>query len=449
MLTGSLAATICLLALSGCMTAGKPKQTAEADATSVPAVAVAQPQMTPAEQLAASLNAKAEAQSQRSGLYHDPLVRTANGQQTIAQQSTSALYPAAPQPQMQPPASAASTPASIGGLATLPTAVNANRSSIYSSAPSIMVRPDGTLAGPVSAYAPQGAAPALRSVYSLPPGTVEAQPQMQMQPQMQLQPQTGMMPADQTSQANVPQYAAPPVASSGRPTADATPSRILPAPGSREHRLSSQEALMVARNLANQGKNPPGTQGALQPGMTAAGRPNIVLPPGVTLTPGMRASLKQPISYQSTPGSLGNAVLSGKDMRDNGKLPVQSASLSSLTRGVTPDLIRQTDQVEMGCFKPALVSKLQDVEQHFGRQVIVTSGYRDPAHNHEVGGRQESLHTSCDAADIQVPGIPKAALASYLRAQPDRGGVGTYCRTESVHVDTGAARDWNWGCGGA
>lgn len=439
-LAGSVAATICLLALSSCMTSGKPKQSAEADAASAPAVAAAQPPMTPAEQLAASLNAKAEAQ--RPGLYHDPMVRTANGQQMLAQQSTSALYPPPPQAPAMAPASVASTPASIGGLVTQPTAVNANRSSIYSSPPPIMVNPDGTLAGPASAYAPQGAVPTLRSVYSTPQGIID-----QQQPQMQ----TGVMPANQTSQANMPQYVTPSTtAPMGRPTADATPSHILPAPGSNEHRLSSQEALMVARNLADQGKNPAGAKVMPQPGVTATGRPNIVLPPGVTLTPGMSASLKQPISYKESQGSaFGNALISGKDMRDDGKLPVQSASLSSMTHGVTPDLVRQTDQVQMSCFKPALVSKLRDVEQHFGRQVIVTSGYRDPAHNHEVGGRQESLHTSCDAADIQVPGIPKAALANYLRAQPDRGGVGTYCRTESVHVDTGAARDWNWGCGGA
>jgi uncharacterized protein YcbK (DUF882 family) len=29
---------------------------------------------------------------------------------------------------------------------------------------------------------------------------------------------------------------------------------------------------------------------------------------------------------------------------------------------------------------------------------------------------------------------------------PGRGGVGTYCHTNSVHVDVGPERDWNWRC---
>ena len=27
-----------------------------------------------------------------------------------------------------------------------------------------------------------------------------------------------------------------------------------------------------------------------------------------------------------------------------------------------------------------------------------------------------------------------------------RGGVGTYCHTNSVHIDIGKKRDWNWRC---
>jgi uncharacterized protein YcbK (DUF882 family) len=53
---------------------------------------------------------------------------------------------------------------------------------------------------------------------------------------------------------------------------------------------------------------------------------------------------------------------------------------------------------------------------------------------------------NCAAADIQVEGVGKWELARYLRAMPGRGGVGTYCHTDSVHVDVGPERDWNWRC---
>lgn len=309
-LASGLAASCCVLALSGCMTLGlgKGKQTAEADAAAAPEVAAAQTlpahPMTPAEQLAASLNARAEAQGQKPGGYRDPMVRTANGQQMIAQQSVTGLYPQQPMPpQMMPqgPASVASAPSNIGSLVTQPTAVNANRSSIYAAPAQIMVNPDGTLAGPAAAYANQGAAPSMRSVYSAPAGMVDAQaPQMQPQPQMQqqavMQAQPVAMPVkQQSSAATMPIYentqanAAP-----MRPTADATPSRRLPVPGSKQRTLSAQEALTVARNTAtNQGRNPSFGASIVKPGSGLPG--GVALPPGMSLTPGMSASLKQPM----------------------------------------------------------------------------------------------------------------------------------------------------------
>ena len=36
------------------------------------------------------------------------------------------------------------------------------------------------------------------------------------------------------------------------------------------------------------------------------------------------------------------------------------------------------------------------------------------------------------------------SVVSYIRLS--RGGVGTYCHTDSVHVDVGPERDWNWRC---
>ena len=53
----------------------------------------------------------------------------------------------------------------------------------------------------------------------------------------------------------------------------------------------------------------------------------------------------------------------------------------------------------------------------------------------------------CAAADILVPGVGKAEVAQFVRNLPGRGGVGTYCHTNAVHVDVGPERDWNWPCG--
>jgi uncharacterized protein YcbK (DUF882 family) len=122
--------------------------------------------------------------------------------------------------------------------------------------------------------------------------------------------------------------------------------------------------------------------------------------------------------------------------------PVQVASLSGLARLAPSGLIMQTEKVEAGCFKPELMQMLKTVETHYGKQVMVTSGLRPI----KVNRAKQSLHTRCEAADIQVEGVSKWDLAEFLRSVPGRGGVGTYCHTESVHIDIGAQRDWNWRC---
>ncbi|MHC2297770.1 uncharacterized protein YcbK (DUF882 family) [Rhizobium mongolense] len=126
---------------------------------------------------------------------------------------------------------------------------------------------------------------------------------------------------------------------------------------------------------------------------------------------------------------------------------LEKASLPGMTRVAPNGLHIQNNNVEVGCFKPEMLNVIKAVETHFGKPVIVTSGYRDAGHNRMVGGAEESMHKTCDAADIKIDGVSKWEIAAFIRSLPNRGGVGTYCHTESVHLDTGKSRDWNWGCG--
>lgn len=124
----------------------------------------------------------------------------------------------------------------------------------------------------------------------------------------------------------------------------------------------------------------------------------------------------------------------------------QVASAAGLARLAPNGLLKQTERVDVACLKPSLVRVLKTIEGHYGKKLMVTSGYRDPARNRRARGAKNSLHMYCAAADIQVPGVSKWELANYLRSMPGRGGVGTYCHTDSVHVDVGPERDWNWRC---
>ncbi len=155
---------------------------------------------------------------------------------------------------------------------------------------------------------------------------------------------------------------------------------------------------------------------------------------GFTALPGVRTTSMYATVDDSQPG------------HDDDSPAVEMASLSGLARLAPNGLVLQTEKVETGCFQPELLQVLKVIETHYGRKVMVTSGLRDLKHNASAGGRKRSLHTTCEAADIQVPGVGKWELANYLRTIPGRGGVGTYCHTESVHIDTGETRDWNWRC---
>ena len=166
---------------------------------------------------------------------------------------------------------------------------------------------------------------------------------------------------------------------------------------------------------------------------------------------------KKPMVMASASGSSGEALPGvrianafGLSESGNGNNSsdgrIELASAAGLARLAPNGLHLQTEKVEVGCFKPELVRVLKTVERHYGRPLVVTSGYRSPKHNRRAGGASGSRHTSCEAADIQIDGVSKWQLAKYLRSMPGRGGVGTYCHTESVHIDVGNTRDWNWRC---
>jgi uncharacterized protein YcbK (DUF882 family) len=126
--------------------------------------------------------------------------------------------------------------------------------------------------------------------------------------------------------------------------------------------------------------------------------------------------------------------------------PVRLASAAGMARLAPNGLLKQRETVDVACLKPSLVRVLKTVERHYGKRIVVTSGYRSPTYNRKVNGAKKSMHMYCAAADVQIDGVSKWELAKYVRSMPGRGGVGTYCHTESVHIDVGPERDWNWRC---
>lgn len=95
----------------------------------------------------------------------------------------------------------------------------------------------------------------------------------------------------------------------------------------------------------------------------------------------------------------------------------------------------------------SLAALLQKIRDHFGRPVVITSGYRTAAHNAAVGGSKSSQHLLGRAADFYVEGVEVATVAAYAETLlPSRGGIGRYPKdakhptrkTGWVHIDTRA-----------
>lgn len=90
-----------------------------------------------------------------------------------------------------------------------------------------------------------------------------------------------------------------------------------------------------------------------------------------------------------------------------------------------------------------LVSVLQQIRDHFGKPVIITSAYRNDAYNKKVGGADYSQHKYGMAADIYINGVSPATIAEFVETiMPNTGGIGIY--SSFVHVDVRNARArWN------
>ena len=126
----------------------------------------------------------------------------------------------------------------------------------------------------------------------------------------------------------------------------------------------------------------------------------------------------------------------------------QYSLMADGNRRLAPDFkvreLRCKDGSDTVMVDEALTVVLQCIREHFGKAVVITSGYRTAAHNTKVGGAKSSQHLLGRAADIRVQGVSVEDVAAYAESlMPDWGGVGRYPVKAGraagwVHMDTRA-----------
>lgn len=92
-----------------------------------------------------------------------------------------------------------------------------------------------------------------------------------------------------------------------------------------------------------------------------------------------------------------------------------------------------------------LVNILQQIRDHFGKAVTITSAFRTASYNSskKVGGAKYSQHLYGKAADIKVSGVAASVVADFAETlMPSTGGVGRYSTWTHVDVRKVKAR-WN------
>ena len=94
-----------------------------------------------------------------------------------------------------------------------------------------------------------------------------------------------------------------------------------------------------------------------------------------------------------------------------------------------------------------LIAYVQQIRDHFGKPVTITSPYRCEVHNKRVGGATKSYHMQGRAADIVVQGVSSREVAKYAESIGILG-IGLYETSADgyfTHIDTRTTKSFWYG----
>ncbi len=122
---------------------------------------------------------------------------------------------------------------------------------------------------------------------------------------------------------------------------------------------------------------------------------------------------------------------------------VAKSGTAKLSSNFTVKEFASHDGADKVLIDDKLVLILQNIRDHFGRAVSISSGYRTAEYNASVGGSASSYHTKGQAADIKVKDVNPVIVGIY--ANSIAGGLGVYAYTSGgfCHIDTRAVK-YRW-----
>ena len=90
-----------------------------------------------------------------------------------------------------------------------------------------------------------------------------------------------------------------------------------------------------------------------------------------------------------------------------------------------------------------MLARLQKLRDVLGVPLYITSAYRCPTHNRNVGGVSNSRHTKGDAVDISIGNINWGTLVEEAK-NVGFTGIGYGQNRGFIHLDTWLEREWNY-----
>ena len=109
-------------------------------------------------------------------------------------------------------------------------------------------------------------------------------------------------------------------------------------------------------------------------------------------------------------------------------------------RDFSPEEIASKDDGSLRIEESAM-NRLQGLRDIVGAPMLVTSGYRSPAHNRAVGGVEDSRHLRGEAFDIAMANHDPAEFEALAR-EMGFTGFGFYPDKGFMHIDEGPPREW-------